>query len=460
MLNIGSYAFSQGMVPFLLYFNLFILKEEKMRKLLLLSLVLAMSAGLVFAGGQGDAADGTSDQVTLRFSWWGGDTRHKATLAAIEAYEARNPNVKIEAEYGGFDSYYQKLVTQLAGGSAADVVQIDYKWVHDLAAQGQVFVNMNALGDKIDMSGFDMNFTRAYGASGDYLLGLPTGLNAMGLTINRDFMDRNGITPSDDWTWQDILEFGPKLQAVNKNFYFVGVQPQQFTYIVKIMLKQMTGNNFIKDDLSFGFTRQQLVEVFSYLREAFNNGTFAPLEETVLYDGKGWEQAPTWLNEQYAACTSWASNVVTYKGASEFDMGIARFPIMENPVNPGLLTTPSQLLAVNSRSVHQEEAIKFINWFFNDEEAIRILRDVRGVPPTSKARELLSAEGSLDPDVMHGINVALPDSGGPENGPSLNKEVETVLKDYIQQLGYKVLSPEEAATELMADLEQVVDQLR
>lgn len=66
-------------------------------------------------------ADG--NQVTLRFAWWGGDSRHTATLDAIAAYEKQNPNVKIEAEYQGYDGYNDKILTQLAGGTQPDIMQ-------------------------------------------------------------------------------------------------------------------------------------------------------------------------------------------------------------------------------------------------------------------------------------------------------------------------------------------------
>ncbi len=45
------------------------------------------------------------DPVTLRFSWWGGDERHEATLAVIEKFEEENPDIIIEPEYSSFDCY-------------------------------------------------------------------------------------------------------------------------------------------------------------------------------------------------------------------------------------------------------------------------------------------------------------------------------------------------------------------
>ena len=76
------------------------------------------------------------EPVTLRFSWWGGDSRHEATIKAIESYMEKNPDITIEYEYMGFDTYYQKLLTQLSGGTQPDIVSVDYKWIGDLVAQG------------------------------------------------------------------------------------------------------------------------------------------------------------------------------------------------------------------------------------------------------------------------------------------------------------------------------------
>ena len=81
------------------------------------------------------------DTVTLRFSWWGGDSRAAATLEAIELYESLNPNVKIEAEYSAFSGYYQKLITQLASGNAPDLYQVDQGWVAELHARGNAFAD-------------------------------------------------------------------------------------------------------------------------------------------------------------------------------------------------------------------------------------------------------------------------------------------------------------------------------
>ena len=100
------------------------------------SILAAMTAAAVAAGSMSMAfaseaestwekKEYTGEDATLRFSWWGGDERLAATLAVIDAFEADYPNIKIEAEYGSSDGYHDKLATQLASGTAPDLIQID-----------------------------------------------------------------------------------------------------------------------------------------------------------------------------------------------------------------------------------------------------------------------------------------------------------------------------------------------
>jgi oligogalacturonide transport system substrate-binding protein len=77
------------------------------------------------------AAKTASEKIELRFGWWGDDSRHKAYIAAINRYMELHPNVKIIAEYGGWDGYKEKLYTQLAGGNAPHIFQNHYTWLDE-----------------------------------------------------------------------------------------------------------------------------------------------------------------------------------------------------------------------------------------------------------------------------------------------------------------------------------------
>ncbi|GAA3439281.1 extracellular solute-binding protein [Kutzneria kofuensis] len=60
----------------------------------------------------------------------------------MAAFEKLHPDIKVETEYSGYDAYFQKLSTQVAGGAGPDLLQLDratigeYEHRHVLADLG------------------------------------------------------------------------------------------------------------------------------------------------------------------------------------------------------------------------------------------------------------------------------------------------------------------------------------
>lgn len=114
------------------------------------------SAAESTSGAASTSTASSDEQVTLRFAWWGGDERANATMEVINQFMAENPNIKIEAEYGSSDGYHDKLATQLASGTAADIVQVDPETMPTFVATGDYFLDYNDYG--FDLSNFDPNY--------------------------------------------------------------------------------------------------------------------------------------------------------------------------------------------------------------------------------------------------------------------------------------------------------------
>lgn len=436
-----------------------------MKKATIIAVVIAVClSGMAYANGQSEsssAANAAQKQVSLRFSWWGGDARHKATLAALSLYSEKFPNVKIEGEYGQFSSYYQKLLTQLSGGTAPDVFQVDFKWVHDLLSQNpKWFVNMNTMSDKIDMSGLDMKFARDWGAVNGYLIGLPLGMNGIGLVYNKDLIRQAGIDINNSWTWDDLLAAGAKMKQYDPSKYALFFNKDYFTYMFKVQMKQRSGYDLIKSDYTLGFNREDAVATFQYLRKLLDTGTIPPLEETVPFEKVYADQTPNWLNQKYAICPTSSSVIPRIRAASQFPLGVARYPVLKGAKNPGLITAPTMLISLNASSPNLAEATKFANWFLNDKDAIMTLGDTRGLPAVKNARELLLAADKLDQNIKDMVEAALPFSGGPEDAQTQNQEVVVIIEDYIQQVGYGKMTPAQAADGLMKDLKEKVAEMK
>jgi oligogalacturonide transport system substrate-binding protein len=401
-----------------------------------------LCAGLALSGCAKKEAGGSG--VTLRFMWWGGDSRHKPTLEAIDAYQKKNPNVKIEAEYGGFDGYNQKLVTQLSGGTAADVIQIDQPWLYDLAARGDLFMTIDGASG-IDLSGFDAAFLKSLCSYNGTVKGLPTGMNGETLIVDEELLGASGIDPLTAWTWENIVSEGPKVNRANSKAYFFDLPKDRFRFFLEKYIAQEAGA-VIANDKSLPWTDAQAERAFAYLKQWIDLKIVQPFAESGLYYKK-FQEDPAWINRLTAVGLTWTSNFAQSL-AGKTGMIVAKLPVMAGAKDSGVLNRPSQLIVINNASKNKAEAARFVNWFFNDPEAIAILGMARGVPPTKAGRDILAASGALDPQIAEATNASLEQGGAPQSPWQQNEEIQTLMDDVCEQLGYGKLSPAQAAVQL------------
>ena len=114
------------------------------RRLAALGLAATMVGSLAACGGNSSdsqTADG-GNNITIKFTWWGNQSRHDYTQKILDKYTELHPNVKFEAIPAGWDGYFDKLSTQAASGSMPDIVQMDYLYLMQTTIQLQIFSHM------------------------------------------------------------------------------------------------------------------------------------------------------------------------------------------------------------------------------------------------------------------------------------------------------------------------------
>lgn len=435
-------------------------KTKKTVATLLMGTVLVASlagcgGGQSSSGAQNQSSGASGDeQVTLRFSWWGGDARHEATIKAAELYMEKNPNVKIEFEYSGWDGYKDKLVTQLAGGTAPDIMQVNYDWIYDFRDQAQYFVDPREM-EGLDLSGFsEASYNGCW--VGDELQGLPTGLSVTTLIVDKPFFEEHGLDSSDPtyWTWDKVMEEGIRVHQENPDHYLLNEFPSGYS-LVKMLLSQK-GIELVDKDYNVTCTEEQLVEALNMLKAFIDNGVMLPFEQSAIY-AQQTEQFPKWLNNEMGMFMQVASTIPSF---SDMDLDVMLVPQFEDAVNSGASLYPTNLLCVNASSPYQKEIADFLNFFFNDPEAIAILGDVRGVPPTAAAREQLEEAGTLNPLIAEAIALGEEHPGMPFHAAAFNSEISKVANEYIEVFGYGEATAEDTAADLLAELESICASLR
>lgn len=404
----------------------------------------------------------SAEDIVLRFSWWGGDSRHEATLKAIETYEAAHPGIKIEPEYSSFSGYYEKLVTQLASQNAPDIFQVDQGWVAELSARGDAFADLSKFSDTLDFSQIPENMMTDYCTIGEQISVLPFGYNGTVFLYNKtllaDWCDEEGNLQMS--SWEDFIRIGKELHAKDSESYMTtAITDGYLRYILKPMLEQITNKIDIQDDFTLGFDAAQMTQAYESFQEIFAEGVSQPYDEAVLYDSM--QNNPLWLEGKIGGIFLFFSNIDTEIAGLNYDYGVAGMPMFEDAAISGQECCPSLMVAVNKNAddAHQQAAAEFLEWFINSEEAAKILGTVRGVPASAKALDTLQSNNMLSELMSEGIQISNETLSLKNGAYELNASIKAVFVEYMEKVIYGVATPEEASEGMIEDLEVLLEEL-
>lgn len=425
-----------------------------MKKILSLVLALALlsSTGLSVA-----AAEITSEPVTLRFAWWGGDERHAATLEVIDQFEALYPNVTIEAEYGGNDGYHDKLAAALPNGGAADIVQVDPEVFPQYVASGDYFVNLDDY--DIDMSVFEEAYIhqRINGYYDGKQLGLPTGIAGAAILINKDVADAVGVDLSGDVTWESLIELGKAAHEADPEVYLLCANKEYIANLVVFnYVKQLAGNTVFDDEGKLVATEEDFTKTYEYVKELFDNNVVPSIEYMAAYQGDDIQSDAKWLAGKYVGALCYISTVdVMVAGNPNATYYTAKLPVMEGATETGWASNTPQVLAIPTSCKYPEVAAAFLNYFYADETAMKTLGAVRSVPPQAKAREIGAQTGALTELVSKAADIAAATGGTPNDKISSTNEAKNILFEAVEYVAYGEWTPAEAAAETIAQLQEL-----
>ena len=111
------------------------------------------TAGDTTAAPADDAA--AYDECTITFDWWGGDSRHEATQAAVEAFEAKYPGIDVEINFGAWSDWETAKATEYLSGNNPDVQQTNFDWIGKYDADGTTYLDLNTVSDVLDLTQYD-----------------------------------------------------------------------------------------------------------------------------------------------------------------------------------------------------------------------------------------------------------------------------------------------------------------
>jgi len=397
-----------------------------------------------------------AEDVTLRFMWWGGDARHQATLAVIDRYKELT-GVTIQAEYQGWDGYEQKFMTQLAGGTAPDICQIDAPWLLNLV-QRKMFVNLKDH-PLVDFTQFEPAFIESSCTVLGEVPCLPCGINCFRFFANKDFLDKHAIDIDKTYTWDEFFALGEQIHADNPDEYLLAWDPGEPWQFYDEYIRQKTGLYLLSDDFTVAVGREDIIDGLSMLQKMYDTNTSLPLSEVQPFYA-AMDTNPKWIAGQIGGLPDFTSKYVVWEESSDFPVVSMKLPVAADAKGHGATCRPSQFWGVPTCSKNQEEAIKFINWALTDPEAAVLLGTVRSVPAAKSSFDVLAAEGALQPVLVDAIEKGLNDMAPAAPFVMGDAEIGQIMADAYQRVAFGQGSIEDIADELISRLTMRLDEMQ
>ena len=148
------------------------------------------------------------DEVTIDFWIPGGRGRDEGTAAVIEAFEAQNPNIKVELTAIPFGEFFDSLQVAFAGNSPPDAALIDGVGVQNLAYNGAL-LPIEDMFSQADLDDFMTDLIEMVSLDG-HMFGAPWANAADAMYYNVDMFEAAGVeapkTLDDVWTWAEFVE--------------------------------------------------------------------------------------------------------------------------------------------------------------------------------------------------------------------------------------------------------------
>lgn len=419
-----------------------------LRKALPLLLVGSAALSATACGSSGTSGSG-GEKVTLRFTWWGSDTRHAYTQKLIKQYEASHPNITIKADYSNFNDYWNKLATAVASGNTPDVMQQESRYVREYADRGALADLSSYLGSTIKNADFDPSVASA-GTINGKTYAIATGVNAFTMVANPAIFQKAGVTMPNDatWTWDDLRNTAAAItKAAPKGTY--GLQEPGYVDASLEIFARQRGEGLYTPDGKLAVTQDTLTAWFSFVQSlTASKATPVPslsvevqaggVDRSLLATGKG-AMGVWWTNELSALS----------KAAGGVQLVQLRMP--GDAAKPGTFFKPAMFWSIGAHSKHPREAADFVNYLLNDQAAAKLILSDRGMPINLKLRAAIEPDlKPADKQSAAFIDKIRPNIGAPAVLPPKGAgNIQTILQKINEQVIFKKMTPSQAATEFL-----------
>ena len=415
---------------------------------------LQLGAGALLGSALERSAFAQAARTRLRMTWWGGTDRAKRTQAALEAYQKQNAGTQIDTETIGWGDYWTRLATQVAGGNAPDIIQMDYRYIYEYARRKALRPLDEFMPNPLDISDFGTANIDTGKVDGQ-IFGVSMGVNSNALFYDTAVFDRLKIAPPNaTTTWAQYAELATQITKAEKRRGFFGSSDMgYFEPALEVWVRQR-GKQLYTADGKMGFERDDIAAWFDYWDKLRKAGGAVTGDLQAMH--RNTPETDMLTTGRSAMTFAHANQIVAWQGLNKSKLGMTMFP---QGKQPGQYYKPSMLLSMSATTQQAREAASIINFISTHPEAAAALNVERGVPPSRKMREVLLTQvdelGKMQIDYISSIADKV--SSLPPPPPKGAGEVEQLLRRVYETISVGGGTVPHAADQFMTEAKRAIE---
>lgn len=410
---------------------------------------LGVASMPLWALGESLAAD-----TAVRMIWWGGKDRAERTNKAVDAFKADNAGLTITGESMGWDDYWPRLATQVAGGDAPDFIQMDYRFMFEYARRGAILPLDAFLGKELQIEDFGRVNLESCSVDGK-LYGANVGVNAFGTIFDAAAWQGAGVEPPTiGTTWE---QFADKCAAFAKGAKKQGVYASADGSGSESLFEgwlREKGKALYTESGELGYEAADAAEWFKLWGAIRAAKGCVTADVQALYKNTI-ETSPLTLGHS-ASDFAFSNQFVGFQKTYKSELSMTAQPVIEGKA--GHYYKPSQMFSISSKSKAPEITARLINFLVRDPKGALILGVERGVPASPAIREALMPElDNASRKAVDFISALTPHVGSlPPAPPQGAGEMNAVLIRISQEVAFEAATPESGAEALVSEAKAVL----
>lgn len=325
------------------------------------------------------------NQVEISLSWWGNDVRNEYTLEAINQFEKLHPDIRVNCSYSEWSGYKSRYDVQMVSNTEADVMQINYSWLHEHSPEGSGYYDIEKLQEQVDLTNFREE-ELAYGRQNGTLNAVPIALNTQTMYINKTIYSQYGLDVPE--TWDDLFNAA---RVMNGEHYPMSMTSKSSWFFIIAYAEQITGKQFMTQDGKLLFDAGDIEIMLDFYKRLVDEKVIPQIE---YYDRLEISSG------KYAGTIAWLSDASAYcDGAVEngYEIIAADYPhTAETAAGAGWYAKPATLYAVSRNTGYPEEAAMLLEFLLNSEEMAELQGIEKGIPLSNSAQDYLEENDRLE----------------------------------------------------------------